>query len=35
MWQTFAKLPNGLTNGLPFRLKKYNLAPDFGAISKN
>jgi hypothetical protein len=34
-WQTFAKLPNGLPNGLPLRLKKYGIAPEFGATSKD
>ncbi|MFP3257607.1 MAG: hypothetical protein RXO36_07395 [Candidatus Nanopusillus acidilobi] len=31
----FATLPNGLPNGLPLRLKKYDSAPDFGAIYKD
>jgi len=31
----FATLPNILPNGLPLRFKKYNLAPDLGAISKD
>jgi len=31
----FATLPNGLPHHLPLRFKKYGIAPEFGAISKD